>query len=181
MKKILLASLLASSLVFAETNLLPVMKPSYKSNISIAGLGGLLKSSKSDSDYESFFGLEISLDCPLLQLSSGNIRQQINLTQYNHDGLKIQELNLNPHLMFPISSTTSFGVGPSYGFANVDVGSDDDTVFTYGLGTSVRTDLGNGLFVGGEFRYTLTSDASLHGIDDDIDNTKFFIKIGQQY
>jgi len=181
MKKIVLTSLLVSTLAFAETSLFPVMQDGYKSNIGIAALGGLLKGSDSDSDYESFFGLEISLDCPILRLESGNIRQQLNITQYNHDGLKIQELNLNPHYIIPISNTTSFGIGPSYGIAKVDIGRDDDTAFTYGFGTSLRTDLGNGLFVGGEFRYTLSTDASLLGIDDDIDNTKFMIKIGQQY
>jgi len=181
MKKIILTSLLTTTLLLAEGGFLPVSKPDYKANVGIAGLGGLLKGTDGDSDYESFFGLEISLDCPLLKLSSGNIRQQINLTQYNHDNLKIQELNLNPHYIIPVSNTTSFGFGPSFGIAKIDIGSDDDTAFTYGLGTSVRTDLGNGLFVGGEFRYTLTSDASLEGIDDDIDNTKFMIKIGQQY
>ena len=185
MKKLLLSSITIMTLSLSAQasgwEILPVLNDNHKLNPAVAIIGGSLQGDESGDKSEAFYGLEISMDCPLLKVPTGKIRQQANLTSYDNDGIKMNEFNLNPHYQISLSDSTSFGVGPSFGVAQVELEDEDDTIFTYGVGASVRTNLTNEMFIGAEARYTMTSDAEFFGEKDDFNNYKFFVKLGYQF
>ena len=164
-----------------EWEILPVLNDSHKLNTAVAIIGGSMQGDESGSESDSFYGLEVSMDCPLIKVPTGKIRQQINLTTYDDGDIAIRQFNLNPHYQIPLSSTLTMGVGPSFGIANVEILDQDDTIFTYGVGTSLRAELTKEIFIGAEARYELTTDADLFNIEDDFNNLKFFAKVGYQF
>ncbi len=184
MKKTVLISVLASTFMMAGGDIAPVepmvetpMVETSSFNPALALIGGVMQGEGDNSDWKSFYGVEFSFDC----LLTDAIRQQIQITNYDHDGLQMFQANINPHYMFDITDNTQFGFGPSLGFANVDIGNEDDTVFTYGVGASIRNNVTENFFVGAEAKYEWTTDATFGGVDDDLNNAKVFAKIGYQF
>jgi len=186
MKKTALLSVLASTLIMAGGDITPVepmvetpmiVDESSSFNPALALIGGVMRGEGDNNDWKSFYGAEFSFDC----LISDAIRQQIQITNYDHDGIQMLQANIIPHYMIDIAEGTQIGFGPTFGVAKVDIGSEDDTVFTYGVGASVRQDLGENFFVGAEAKYEWTTDATLGGVDDDFNNAKVFAKIGYQF
>ena len=53
--------------------------------------------------------------CPLLQLKTLDIKQQVSLVNYSHDELNTLSFELNPHVMFDINDKLQFGMGPGFG------------------------------------------------------------------
>lgn len=181
MKKNVLSALvavtLASGLEANAWKILPVLGANYTPDFAVALTGGFNKLTDAD-DTQSIYGVEVSLNCPLLSPPTDTIRQRLSITNYDYDGLSILSVSLNPHHMFQVADTTTIGFGPSLGVSTVDVGDEDDVVFTYGLGASLRSDISDRLFVGVEARYELTQESD---IVDDLDNTKVLVKLGYQF
>ncbi len=188
MKKTLLLSVIASTLMMAGGDIAPVEPmvetpdvqaeaPSRNFAPAIALIGGAMDIDNSNSDWKGFYGAELSFNC----LLSDAIRQQIQITNYDNDGIQMLQANINPHYMFDIAEGTKAGVGPTLGVAKVEVGNDDDTIFTYGVGASIRTDLTENIFAGAEAKYEWTTDATIAGVDTDFDNAKVFAKLGYQF
>ena len=186
MNKTLLLSVLTSTLIMAGGDITPV-EPMIQTpvveevtnsfNPAIALIGGVMKGDGDDTDWEGIYGAEFSFNC----LFSDAIRQQIQVTNYDEDGIKMLQANINPHYMFDVTPSTQFGFGPTLGFAKVEIGNQDDTVFTYGVGASIRTNISSHFFVGAEAKYEWTDDAEFYGIEDNLDNAKVFAKIGYQF
>jgi len=186
MKKIVLISALASTCMMAGGDISPVepmvetpiaVEETSSYNPALALIGGIMRGEGNNNDWKSFYGAEFSFNC----LLSDAIRQQIQITNYDHDGLQMLQANINPHYIIDIAEGTQIGFGPTLGIAKVDIGSEDDTVFTYGVGASIRQDLGENVFVGAEAKYEWTTDATFGGIDDNLNNAKVFAKIGYQF
>ena len=91
------------------------------------------------------------------------------------------QANINPPNMFDIAKGTQIGVGPTLGVPNVEVGNEYDTIFTYGIGASIRKDLTENIFAGAEAKYEWTTDATITGVDQDFDNASVFAKIGYSF
>jgi len=186
MKKTALLSVLASTLIMAGGNIArvepmvetPVVNETSASiPMGISLLGGVMKGEGDNSDWNTIYGLEFSFEC----LLSDSTRSQLQFTHYDHDGLKMIQVSANPHYLVNVSPSTTFGMGPSLGVAKVEIGNEDDIVFTYGVGASIRTDIAENFFVGAEARYEWTTDAEFSGIEDDLNNAKVFAKIGYQF
>ena len=192
MKKTLLLSLLASTLIFASGETKPVtssLSPTtlneegdYISSIpiSIGLLGGIQQGDGDNDEWENMFGAELAFEC----LFSQDVRSQLQYMYYNVDGLTMQQLSANPHFVFyfdDLGESVEFGVGPHFGITQVEKGNDDDIIFTYGLGTSVRTNIADNIYVGAEARYEWTTDATLGGKDDSYNNAKVFAKVGYSF
>jgi len=186
MKKIVLISALASTCMMAGGDIIHVepvvetpmaVEETSSFNPALALIGGVMKVEGDNNDWKSFYGAEFSFDC----LLSDAIRQQIQITNYDHDGLKMLQANINPHYMFDIAEGTKIGVGPTLGVARVELGNEKDTVFTYGVGASIRQNITENVFVGAEAKYEWTTDATFGGVDDNLNNAKVFAKIGYQF
>lgn len=184
MKKIVLLSVLTSTLIMAaplqSTRTINVASEQYSAQLltsditlSIALLGGIMKDQDADN-WEDIYGAEFSFKC----LFSDNIRSQLQLTQFDDNYIQMLQLSMNPHYIFNRGEDVEFGIGPSFGIANAEIGSKDDIVFTYGLGASIRTDFDNNFFIGVEARYEWTSDIEFSEEKDNLNNAKLFAKIG---
>lgn len=186
MKKTALLSVLASTFIIAGGDIAPV-EPMVETPVveeafsgipmGVALLGGVMKGDGDDTDWNALYGAELSFEC----LFSPSVRSQLQFTHYDHDGLKMLQLSANPHYIFNSGDAVEFGVGPHLGLAKVEIGSEDDTVFTYGVGASIKFDISENFFVGAEARYEWTTDAEFGGIKDDVNNAKVFAKIGYQF
>ena len=108
-------------------------------------------------DWNTMYGLELGFNC----LATDAIRQQLQLTKYTNGDLEITEANLNPQYVANINDTVTFGFGPTVGLAKVDNGTDNDTVLTYGAGTSLTLNVAENIFVGADVKYEVTKDAIL--------------------
>ncbi len=185
MKKIVLLSIAATTFMMAGGDIDPVepmvetpmVEESSSFNPALALIGGVMRGEGDNNDWKGFYGAEFSFDC----LISDAVRQQIQITNYDHDGLQMLQANINPHYMFDIAEGTKFGVGPTLGVARVEIGNEDDTVFTYGVGASLRQDITENFFVGAEAKYEWTTDAEFGGVEDNLNNAKVFAKIGYQF
>lgn len=186
MKKTALLSVLASTCIMAGGDITPV-EPMIETPVveesftgipmGFALLGGVMKGEGSDTDWNALYGAELSYEC----LFSPAVRSQLQFTHYDHDGLKMLQLSANPHYIFNRGDAVEFGFGPHLGVARAEIGNEDDTVFTYGLGASAKSDISENFFVGAEARYEWTTDAEFGGVKDDLNNAKVFAKIGYQF
>ena len=185
MKKAILLSVLTSTLIFAGGDIAPVtstvqnpveeIAPTIP--MSLAIIGGVMKGEGSDTDWNSFYGAEFAFKC----LFSDNTRSQLQLTNYDHDGIKMLQLSANPHYIFNTGDTVEFGFGPHLGAAKVTIDNEDDTIFTYGVGASLRSNITENFFVGAGARYEWTTDAEFSGEKDNLNNAKVFAKIGYAF
>jgi len=192
MKKITLLSVLASTLIFAGGDISPVVEPvvptpTFEDEVvdtgsagipmGIALLGGIMQGDGDDAEWNPVYGAEFSFKC----LLSDSVRSQIQFTNYDQDNLKMMQLSLNPHYIFNRGNTVEFGVGPHVGLASVEIGSEDDIVYTYGGGASITANLTEHFFLGAEARYEWTTETTFAGTDTNFNNAKIFGKIGYSF
>jgi len=191
MKKTLLLSVLASTMIMAGGDIAPVEPmvetPSadetpFSMPMGISLLGGVTRDTETHDEWDPVYGAEFSFPC----LISDDIRQQIQFTytENKDDGIpdnKMMQLSVNPHYIFNRGDTVEFGAGPHLGLARVELADEDDTIFTYGLGVSLKTDISGDFFVGVDARYEWTTDAEFNGIEGNFNNAKVFAKIGYQF
>lgn len=180
MKKIILATILALSttaLFAKETKLLPILNDAdYCLTPGVAVLGGF--GSYGDADSDAMYGVELSIACPALQLSTLDIKQQISLVYQSQDGFDATALEFNPHVMFDLSNNLQVGVGPGFGVIFADA-QKSDTVFEVGAGASLNYDITQSMFIGLETRYMFTTDAELvTGTKTDLNNYRTLLKAG---
>ncbi|MDR9424585.1 MAG: hypothetical protein RI567_04800 [Marinobacter sp.] len=149
----------------------------YQAQPTLAMVGGVMDPDFGPAGAGGVYGLELSLDCPLLQPPSNRIRQQLSLTQYDEDGVEINSLEINPHYVVPVSENLEIGFGPGIGVLDVDAGSHDDTLLGFQAGASVHYRQG-AFFVGGEARYQVTTEERFGGRDQDADNARVLLKVG---
>jgi len=103
MKKALVAAAalcLSLTPAFAETAetgnlMLPVTVESYQAH-PVASL--LLGSLSKDGESASLVGAEVSLDCPMFQAASGNVRQQLSVSSASYEHASTLLIEINPHL-----------------------------------------------------------------------------------
>ena len=186
MKKTILLLVLLSTFIFAGGDIEP-MEPIIDTPIieessafiptGIAVLGGAMKIKGYPNDWKGFYGVELSFPC----LVSDSVISQIQITNYDNNDLKVSQINANPHYVFNLSQSSFIGVGPSIGVARLEKGNETDTVFTYGVGVSVRTNITDSFFIGAEARYELSAETDLSGFKDDLTNAKVFAKLGYSF
>ncbi len=151
---VLMGLLLLAAPTYAETEqegnvFFPVAEPSYQGNPVLSLLGG----SYFDKGLSaSVLGLELSLDCPMLQVSAGNIRQQISVSSASFKDATTTLIELNPHWMTEVAQGLTVGFGPGLGWAQTSVtGGEKSSKFALGLGVSAAYQM-DALQLGAEFR-----------------------------
>lgn len=187
MQRTLIASTVAAGLTLAAgtasaADWFPVADEDYSAAPSVAVMGGSQSFAWDDADSGSVAGIEFALNCPLLAVDSGRIRQQVSLTQYDEDGLETTHLELNPHYLFVDDGNLTVGAGPGFGWVQGDLenGGDADA-FALQAGASVNYDFGPA-FVGAEARYQWTTEADFgNGVEEDLSNTRVMAKVGVNF
>jgi len=158
-------------------------KDGYKAEPTISLLAGQMSPGTSGMDNGSVTGIELSLNCPLLQPPTNRIRQQVSLTQYDKAGIKLTNFEINPHYVIEVSPGLELGGGPGLGYVTTDTANKDPGFWGFNLGVSAHY-MGMGpLFIGAEYRYQMTTEEDFGGAagKDNLDNTRFDIKIGYSF
>lgn len=60
-------------------------------------------------DNDTIGGIELSLNCPLLQPPSNRIRQQLSYTKYDDQGVEIESIEINPHYVVEVQPGLEIG------------------------------------------------------------------------
>ncbi len=133
-------------------------------------------------DSDTISGIELSLNCPLVQPPSNRIRQQVSYTKYDDQGVEIASLELNPHYVVEISPGLEIGGGPGLGYVMVDTPTGDGDVFGLQLGVSTHYHGNSPLFLGADLRYQITGEDNFGAATkSDVDNMRLAIKIGYSF
>lgn len=170
-----LAGLLVASSAFAETStdgLFPIAESDYRPNPVVSLLGGSMTPKEGDAG--SVVGVELSLDCPLFQPPTGQVRQQISYTVYDKNQVQVTNIELNPHWMSEISENFTAGFGPGLGLVQTSVsGGESESYFGLGFGASASY-RASSLQLGAEYREQLTQTKN----EADLNNSRFLVKVG---
>ena len=111
-------------------------KKEFKSLPGLSVIGGVQNNKHFDA-WAPLYGIEFSMECPLVQTGKSHIRQQVSLIF--QDGKDYKSLNLEINPQYKIINRPSFewGAGPVAGFIFTTIRDDNKPVFNYGLGTGV--------------------------------------------
>ncbi len=180
---------LGSALVLASVNAQATdewswfagMKDGYTAQPAVSLMFGMLDPDVDGVDSDAITGIEVSLNCPMLQPPTNRIRQQISYTRYDKDGVELTSIEANPHYVIETSPGLELGFGPGFGYvmAKTDNGTLDDGALALQLGVSAHYTGMGPLFIGAEARYQMTGD--FDGIDDSIDNFRVALKVGYSF
>jgi hypothetical protein len=66
------------------------------------------------------WGLELAMNCGLLQTPTGVVRTKLSVQPFDKDGLELQTVELNPRWTTPIAQDLTLGVGPGIGWVKAD-------------------------------------------------------------
>ena len=168
-----------------KTCLLPVFKKGYRPQFGINLVGGFQNNQNFDKS-AAVYGVDISLQCPLLCTEKNYIRQQLSIIKQNGEKLKSLAAELNPQYRLIAKSNFELGVGPSFGLLFAEANNDKKNAFTYGLGGSVVYHVGK-VFFTAESRYGLTStihftnDVTSTIVSKNLNNLRTLLKIGYKF
>ena len=156
-------------------------KDGYESQPTISLLMGQMDPGN-NLDSDTISGIELSLNCPLVQPPSNRIRQQFSYTQYDDKGVEIASLELNPHYVVEVSPGLEIGGGPGLGYVMVDTANGDGDVFGLQLGVSAHYHGSSPLYLGADLRYQITGEDNFGtATESDVDNTRLTIKVGYSF
>jgi opacity protein-like surface antigen len=166
-----------------KTTFLPFIKKGYHPQLAASLVGGIQNNSGLLDASSTVYGVEISMQCPLLCTGKNYIRQQLSIVQQNGDIMKSVAAELNPHYRIIALPKFELGIGPSLGLAFATANNDDRTVFTYGAGVSLAHYFGR-VFIGAESRYALSGDVNFHNntnnttLTNNLNNLRSVLKLG---
>lgn len=187
MKKTTLALALAGLTGFGghvqanEWTFLTGTKQGYTAEPTISLMLGRM-SPGDDFRSSAIAGVELSLNCPLLQPPTNRIRQQVSLTWYDKGRNEITSLEINPHYVVEVAPGLELGAGPGLGLVMVDTATGDGNVLGVQFGASAHYHGNSPLFIGAEARYQLTTESRFGGGQKtDVNNFRFGIKVGYSF
>lgn len=154
----------------------PAFKDGWKPEFTLAAVGGIMD--VDDTDDDTYWGAEFSLNCPWFQPPKGTIRQQFNIGRYDNDGLELTSLEMNPNYFFNLAPNWTLGIGPGVGYVWADAdGGDSEGLWS--IQASVNLHYRNGpLFAGVGARYQDTQDKDLAPGVEGADNWLVTAKLG---
>jgi len=159
-------------------------KKEYKLLAGLSAIGGVQNNKYFDAS-APVYGIEFSMECPLIQTGKSHIRQQFSLIRQEGKDYKSLSVEVNPQYKIIAGSSFEWGAGPIAGFIFTKIRDNNKPVFSYGLGTGVVYYFKK-IFIGLESRYIMTKEILFDDIDKetghnesgDLDNLRMFLKIG---
>jgi len=122
-------------------------------------------------------GVELSLNCPLLQPPTNRIRQQASITSYDDSGVTMTNFEINPHYVVKVADDLEVGGGIGLGYILSD---DVPDQLGFQIGASAHY-TGLPVFLGAEWRMQTTSPADPDAPDMDMDNSRWTVKVGYAF
>jgi hypothetical protein len=159
-------------------------KKEFKSLPALSVIGGVQNNKHFDAS-APLYGIEFSMECPLIQTGKSHIRQQLSLMRQDGKDYKSLSVEVNPQYKIIARSSFELGAGPIAGFIFTTIRDNNKPVFNYGLGTGVVYYFKK-VFIGFESRYTMTKEILFDDIDKEpgyiesgnLNNLRIFLKIG---
>ena len=174
--------LLSSGSAFAQGqwNFMAGMDANYVAEPTLSLVVGNLDPDINGANNDTVSGIELSLNCPLLQPPSNKIRQQISYTRYSDGGLKINSFEINPHYVIESASGFGVGFGPGIGYVKAETANQSESMLALQLGVSLHYKAMDNLFLGAEARYQATQGDNFAG-QKGADNFRGTIKVGYSF
>lgn len=165
-----------------EWGFMPVANdPAYKPNMAVALKGGMLDADVPGADASFAYGVELSLDCPLLRTPVGKIRQQLSWNRMDEDGLELNTLELNPHYVVEMAKDLWVGAGPGVGYVWADHSTGRGAnMWAVQAGASATYTMGHAL-IGLESRYQWTEGDDVGTGSKGADNWLTMAKVGYKF
>lgn len=163
------------------------MKEGYKAEHAASLMVGMMKPDVEGADAGAAYGLELSLNCPLLQPPTNKIRQQVSFALYKDGDFSLNTIELNPHYVVEVSKGLWLGGGPGLGVVMAEsehahgggTEKHDDTLFGFQIGASLHYTAAAPFFVGAEARYQLTTKSD--EFNDNLNNMRAMLKVGMSF
>ena len=140
-------TLLAATLACAATpaladgwRLFPIADKDYRPDFTLSLVGGTLDPEHGSQD--GYVGVELAMNCGMLQVPSGVVRTKLSYGRYDKDGLELRIFEVNPRWTLPLTDRLSFGVGPGLGYVRAEAGSRETDLFAWQLGADLDYKLG---------------------------------------
>jgi hypothetical protein len=87
------------------------------------------------------WGLELAMNCGLLQTPTGVVRTKLSVNKFDKAGLELTTVELNPRWTIPVAKDLTFGVGPGIGWVKADGGRNVD-MFAWQAGADLDYRIG---------------------------------------
>ena len=153
----------------------PAFKDGWKPEFTVAGVLGALDPDHAGSGL--YKGVEVSLNCPWFQPPTGAIRQQFNIGRFNHDGLSLTSIEMNPNYFVSVGNGWSVGAGPGIGFVRAKLDGREAAMSSVQVSANVAYRSG-ALFFGAGARYQDTRNKELVPGKSGADNWLLMAKVG---
>lgn len=162
-------------------------KEGYKAEPVASIMLGVMKPDIDGAEAGAAYGLELSLNCPLLQPPTNKIREQVSFNMYKDGEYKQNSIELSPHYIVEVSKGLWLGGGPGLGvvMAEAEHGhgataeKHSDTVFGFQVGASLHYTGAAPFFAGAEARYQMTTKSDELG--DNLNNLRAMLKVGMSF
>lgn len=161
-------------------NFMAGMDKDYVADPTLSLMVGNLDPDIKGASSDTVSGVELSLNCPLLQPPTNKIRQQVSYSRYDKDGLKLSSFELNPHYVFEAAPGLGIGFGPGLGYVKAKTAGDSKGMFALQLGASLHYTAMGPLFLGAEARYQATQNSDFAG-QKGVDNFRVAVKVGYNF
>ncbi|MDH5378033.1 MAG: hypothetical protein OEX00_06920 [Gammaproteobacteria bacterium] len=154
----------------------------YVAEPAVSIIAGQMSPGDKNLDPQTITGLELSLNCPLLQPPTNRIRQQISYTTFKQDEFTLTNIELNPHYVVEVSPKLEIGGGPGFGYLMTSGGAKNPSLLAVNVGASAHYFGLGPVFLGAEWRYQLTTSEDFGGTDkQDMNNWRFAAKVGYSF
>lgn len=148
---------------------------------TISLMAGQMQSVSEVGDAAIGVGVELSINCPLVQPPTNRVRQQISYFNYQDGDSTLHTVEINPHYIVEVMPKLEIGAGPGFGFISADVNGKTANMGAFQLGGSVHYRM-NSMFIGAEARYQWTTTADVgNGTDNGAKNARAVIKVGYDF
>ncbi len=157
----------------------------YTGQMDISVIGGIQNYKDFDA-VSPVYGVEISLQCPLVNSPKAYIRQHFKFTHQQDEKFTSTTIEINPQYMIIAKPRIKLGIGPSAGLIFANIEEDHKTIFSYGLGTASAYYVKN-ISVGIGISYAMTNKFSLANSKYEsagtarLNNWSSFLKLGYKF
>lgn len=160
-------SALAAPAFAGDWKFLPALDKGYAPGFVASVTGGIMDPQHVSSG--GAWGLELAMNCGLLQTPTGVIRTKLSVNKFDKGGLDLTTVELNPRWTVPIAKDLTLGVGPGIGWVKADGGARTVDMFAWQAGADLDYRIGQlNLGLGARWQDTVnkTVSAGREGADN---------------
>ena len=130
----------AAPALAGDWRLFPIADKDYRPDFTVSLVGGVMDPVRVSQD--SYVGVELAMNCGLLQTPSGVVRTKVSYGRFDKDGTELRIFEVNPRWTTPLTERLSAGFGPGIGYVRAEVNGRDTDLFAWQLGADLNYRLG---------------------------------------